>query len=57
MIYKPEKYLTSAGVEVIQTPAEVTMNDGVVKNINDHIEMTNGKISFPLMALSEMSLL
>ena len=26
------------------------MNDGVVKNINDHIEMTNGKISKPLMA-------
>jgi hypothetical protein len=42
--------LTSAGVEVIQTPAEVTMGDGIVKNVNEHIDKTNGKISKPLMA-------
>ena len=42
--------LTSAGVEVIQTPAEVTLQSGVIKNVNEHIEKTDGRISKPLMA-------
>ena len=44
--------MISAGVDVIQTPAEVTMNDGVVKNVNEHMEMTDGKI-LVLMARDE----
>lgn len=43
--------LESAGVEVVQTPSKVTTPDGhTVNDVNQHMEVTNGRISKPLLA-------
>ena len=42
--------LESAGVEVIRTPSEVLLQNKPVKDVNEYIELSKGRISKPLLA-------